>query len=492
MLIACVDVPVLPLQMLLWRCRDWVDLPVAVVDHDKSQGTLLWVNEVARASRVLPGMRYAVALSLEPRLRASVVSESEIRTGVAALTQSLQGFSPVVEPSLGQPGVFWIDAEGVLPLYSTHEDWGARIRLALLDLGFQAQVVVGFSRFATYAVARVAEDVLVFDRPDLEQEHACAVRIDSLDFDPKLCATLHKLGVENLGQFVDLPAKSIRRRFGTAAFEIHRLASRQSVSEVLQAAPIPESFTRDLILERPDADLARLMMVMEEMLSGLLIQLSEAHRRLSSLRVCLWLDDGSELDESLTPAAPGNDAVSLLPLIRLRLQSLRLSSGVTEVHIEVQGVGNTDRQLDLFECSVRDLSAARRALARLRAEFGDDVVVRACLREGHMPAAQFRWERFEQLGAPEPQATEEGTLVRRYYPRAVPLALAPDGGPRGWQIHPDDGPIEDLVGPHALSGGWWLRKAVRDYYYALTRSGRWLWIYRDRCRNRWFMQGEVE
>ena len=89
MLIACVDVPVLPLQMLLWRCRDWVGLPVAVVDHDKSQGTLLWVNEVARASRVLPGMRYAVALSLEPRLRASVVSESEIRTGVAALTQSL-------------------------------------------------------------------------------------------------------------------------------------------------------------------------------------------------------------------------------------------------------------------------------------------------------------------------------------------------------------------------------------------------------------------
>jgi len=78
------------------------------------------------------------------------------------------------------------------------------------------------------------------------------------------------------------------------------------------------------------------------------------------------------------------------------------------------------------------------------------------------------------------------------YPIAVPLALASFDAPTGWQIHPEDGPIEGLAGPYVVSGGWWLREIARDYYYALTRSGRWLWIYRDRCRQRWFMQGEVE
>ena len=143
MVIACVDVPALPLQMLLWRSQDWAALPVAVVDHDTPQGVLLWVNRVARAGRVLPGMRYGAALSLEPRLRAGVVPGAEIETGVATLTRHLQRFSPGVEPSRDQPGVFWMDATGILPLYSTHQDWASRIRVHLLGLGFQAHVAVG-------------------------------------------------------------------------------------------------------------------------------------------------------------------------------------------------------------------------------------------------------------------------------------------------------------------------------------------------------------
>ena len=32
----------------------------------------------------------------------------------------------------------------------------------------------------------------------------------------------------------------------------------------------------------------------------------------------------------------------------------------------------------------------------------------------------------------------------------------------------------------------------RAYYYVRTRSGRWLWIYHDDKRRRWFLQGEVQ
>jgi len=33
---------------------------------------------------------------------------------------------------------------------------------------------------------------------------------------------------------------------------------------------------------------------------------------------------------------------------------------------------------------------------------------------------------------------------------------------------------------------------VRKYYYVRTRSNRWLWIYHDGLRRRWFLQGEVQ
>ena len=55
-----------------------------------------------------------------------------------------------------------------------------------------------------------------------------------------------------------------------------------------------------------------------------------------------------------------------------------------------------------------------------------------------------------------------------------------------------DGPVEEVIGPHIVSGGWWTRETTRAYHYVRTRSGRWLWIYNDRRRRRWFLHGEVE
>src|SRR5690606_25078095 len=81
-LLACIDLPAFPLQLLLQRHPDWADKPAVVVDLDKPQGIILWSNEHARSFRILPGMRYAAGLSLTKELRAGVVEETAIRAGV--------------------------------------------------------------------------------------------------------------------------------------------------------------------------------------------------------------------------------------------------------------------------------------------------------------------------------------------------------------------------------------------------------------------------
>ena len=63
---ACIDLPAFPLQLLLRRHPEWREHPAAVVDADKPQGVILWVNEHARSMRIRPGMRYAAGLSLAP------------------------------------------------------------------------------------------------------------------------------------------------------------------------------------------------------------------------------------------------------------------------------------------------------------------------------------------------------------------------------------------------------------------------------------------
>ena len=104
--LACVSLPAFPLQLLLRSHPDWAGYPAVVIDEDKPQGSVLWVNDTALRAGVFPGHRYAAALSLAAGLRAGEVSPAETAQAVAALTRQLMRFTPEVEPSAQEPGIF--------------------------------------------------------------------------------------------------------------------------------------------------------------------------------------------------------------------------------------------------------------------------------------------------------------------------------------------------------------------------------------------------
>jgi protein ImuB len=151
-------------------------------------------------------------------------------------------------------------------------------------------------------------------------------------------------------------------------------------------------------------------------------------------------------------------------------------------------------RINTDEGPARDLDAANRALARLRAEFGDDAVVQAKLKNGHLPEARFAWEPLSRVKLPEPKLETPTTLVRRVLARPISLP----GGPRhthedGWLILGHKyGSVDKLSGPYVFSGGWWNKEIQRDYYFAETRRGAIAWVYYDRVRRRWFLQGWIE
>ena len=162
---ACVDLPAFPLQLLLQDHPDWQDSPVAVVDRDHPQGVLLWVNEHARRFRILPGMRYAAGLSLSGQLRAAEVPSQRIEKAVSQIARRLRRFTPDVEPAEGDPGSFWLDAGGLERLFPSLQDWASLIRSYLGQQHFKASLVVGFTRFGSYALARSRRTIIVLKTP---------------------------------------------------------------------------------------------------------------------------------------------------------------------------------------------------------------------------------------------------------------------------------------------------------------------------------------
>jgi protein ImuB len=83
--------------------------------------------------------------------------------------------------------------------------------------------------------------------------------------------------------------------------------------------------------------------------------------------------------------------------------------------------------------------------------------------------------------------------VRRVFDKAVQLPARERHEPDGWLIRGlEQGPAVRLRGPYVVSGGWWVREVHREYYFVETQRGDVLWIYYDRQRRQWMLQGQVD
>ena len=500
---ACVDVAAFPLQLLLRDHPDWKDHPAAVVDQDKAQGTILWVNRRARSLRILPGMRHGAGFALSRHLRAGVISHAAIEKAVAALVPRLRRFAAEVEPSRDEPGVFWLGASGLSLLHPRLEEWAGIIHGDLAGAGLHNTVAVGFSRFGSYAAAKACDRIVVFHTPQEEHDHVRGVVLERLDFAPKVRDLLARLGIHTLGGFLDLPASQVRSRLGKEAHRLHRLAAGDLWSPLHPEIP-PEPTTTAILLDYPEADRQRLAVLVEEMLEPLLDTLDQRHEVMTSLLLHLRLDDKSQRTETLRPARPTLDRAQILDLLRLRMEATELPAGVTEIVLEVRGASPDIRQGELFHgASARDHDAANRALARLRARYGDDSLLRARPHSGHLPEARFTWEPMEAVPPPRPRRVRLRPLVRRFFPKPVRLLyteMPGDAEPRVLEPQfadsraDDTSLIRESAGPYIISGGWWGSGAEvhREYRFVRTGEGPWLWIYYDRKRRGWFLHGKVE
>jgi protein ImuB len=502
MLIACLILPEFPLQLLLRRQPAWRDHAVAVVDRDAAQGVILWSNEAARESRILPGMRYAAALSLVPELRASEVVTAEVGDGIEALTAALRFWTPDVEPSRDEPGVFWLGASGLSLLYPSLLRWAELVHDEITRAGFESSVVVGYTRIGTYASAKnlsasMRGRVRVLGSPDEERELASRVSLTRLGLEPDVRDTLDRLGITTLGGFLELPANGVRTRFGAEAHRFHQEAS-GALATPLQPLPPREPVVTSLHLDDPETNLERLLTVVDRELRSLSRTLDARAHVLVSIAIRLTFDDGNKAAERLQPASPTLDLTQIVELLRLRLACVLEANanarGVTGIEIECEGSPGVHTQTELFATrATRDAAAAARAMARVRAELGDDSVVRAVLHEGHLPEARFDWERVDALPEPKPRAVKSTPLVRRMHSRAIPFSPGRHRDAQAELIrHIDEGTVRETLGPFIVSGGWWTREVQREYYFVRTSNHRVLWMYYDRPRQGWFIQGEVE
>jgi len=490
--VSCVSLPMFPLQIVLRDRSHWHGAPIAIVDDEGPNGRITHLNALARRSRLRSGMRQSVARDLLPNLHTALVPPETLSELSKELLQGLQTFSPRVEAS-EQKGVFIMDPEGLRRLYAGYRNWATCIHRYLRARDWQSSITVGFHRHRALAVAITGNGVDVLESAEQERERSNQTPLTELGLRGQLCESLAALGIETLGEFLRVPAGELHSRFGSDASALH-----DRFNDDLQLPIQPHAFDEPSYIsfqvDPPDEDQTRLLFAIKGALHSLLHRVRAHGDAIQSLELSLHLERAPLHREHIEPASPTLDLMLIVELVRLRLGETKLRGAVEEVEL----VANTTRahpeQVALpGHQSRRDMNAAHRALARIRAAYGEQAVTRASLREAHLPEASFRWEPIQHARIGEHEGRPPiSSMVRRVYARPKPLApripREPEAGPSLAKDHA----IEHMYGPYRVSGGWWKRLVERDYYYAETDHGDLLWLFYDRPRRRWFLHGVLD
>ena len=501
--IACVDVPALALQLVLRAHPEWASDPVVVVEDDRPRAQIVWANRAARAVSIHRGMCFSEAKALSSVLHAEVLDPHALDQAIEALFEVLLKLTPHVEPALDQAGLFWVDPSGLSGLFGDLKRWASTVENALRKERFVSSIVVGFSRGHALAIARSRQGALVASDPEQERSLAARVSLGKLEIPVALRDQLALLGIHTVGQLLALPGPQLKLRYGAAAGRLHDFLSGRCYTPLLPREPqIP--LVLELPVDPPDDDHNRLLFGLKGVLQRAIEALAHEHQAVTALVLELSVERHGPRIERVEAAAPTFDVLQLLDLVRLRLSALTLPGKVEHVRVTVEHVRVHHRQVALHVSAMdgtkpRDLEAAARALARVRATFGPDAVACAKLRDAHLPEARFQLEPVQQVRLPRDLASEPvyracrrvfASQALEHLPPVVARRRSPQDDTHAWlNAH---GTAKNVVGPDRIAGGWWAHPVERDYYVVETSTGELLWVYHDKQRRRWLLHGVLD
>lgn len=508
-------VPQFALQALHRKHPRWRRGPAAIAQHDRPAAPILELNAPAQALHLQVGMRCAEAKNLAPQLRVAVLDEQRVERTTHELHRALHTFSPRVEIHDEGPGLFFLDPNGLQRIYRSTRSWAHAVHQYLLGRGFTSSVVVGHNRWLIHAVAMQHRGVHALHNdengPARLEELARGVALKHLHIHPETIQSLSRLGIHTLQHLRQLPPGEVERRFGHEVSRWHLPPCDDRTQLPLQPTILQKEPSVSVEIFPPDNHTERLLFALKASLDELLNQVSVSGHSVQALHLKLTPEHRSHrpILSRIESATPQCTSRLWMELIRLRLDQQLNNPTLTSqqpphapmiesVQLRAQVQPLRGEQLNLVHNTGvrRDLAAANRALARIRAAFGDRAVTHGQTRDAHLPEARSILQplkRWKDKPKARPQSSKSvpnapSPLVRRILKQPRPLHpldhRTPEKGPALQTKH--------MYGPYRISGAWWAREVERDYYYAETASGEIWWMYYDRPRKHWFLQGTVD
>ncbi|MFK8020171.1 MAG: DNA polymerase Y family protein [Pseudomonadales bacterium] len=415
-----------------------------------------------------------------------------------------------------------IEIQGSIKLFHKLKNILNLISTGLSDFGYN--FTMGLAHTPKAAELMALGSLLLSRPPPIEQvpsrdQCLSALRqlsIQTLQVDGRHISKLRKMGLQNIGQILDLPSQALGKRFGREFLQYLQKTTGQRNDPRRFIKP-RESFSSQLFFLEPIENSQMLLFPMQRLLDELCQFLLA--RQLQCNHFSWHLRQGhsqrqkngkhSQLDIQLSQAQVNKTA--FLNLTRIQLEKIHLRQAVHTVELKainfVQANAQSQQLFDTLSDNT-NREPLDSLLDKLQARLGEGTMYCIDCEQQHLPeranttvASKFLLSlnnrptasvthkaahSQDKTQAAETKVAEPKTpyAVRPAWLLRSPARVQQRDQNLYWR-----GKLELLQGPERIETGWWESAQQRDYYIAQHEDGGVYWLYKDIPSKTWYVQG---
>jgi protein ImuB len=475
-------------------------IPLVLVN---AQHQVVQANQPAQRAGIQQGMPLAQACALAANLQVRAWQASQEQQQLQQIAEQL--YELTADIALAMPTALWIRLDPMLQLYKTLPALLKKLYqpLDVLQLRYQAGLAPTAAAARLFALS--SPQIQLTDPEQLPNTLA-PLPIKLLPVPAQLVQQLSRLGIEYLGQWLNLPSAELATRFPRqlARLKEELLGGTIPVLQFIQPA---KGFERSLELLWYTDQQQQLLAPLQLLLRQLQQYLQKADQRCHRTRLVLKIPDGDDVILHIAPPRALQLQQHWFALWQQKLSTVQLSGHVTRLTLHASDFCQQPAAgPDLLAQYGTDTDPYQ-LLALLQARLGPEKVRQPGFCASWLPdqanhpssSAVYQMDRAER----KPAALTLPPVLRvaQHAPRpaflyAEPQPLAPskhnakslDGG-KSFDLAETCAALQLQKGTERVSGQWWLdnNKTV-DYRIGYSLTGQWLWLCRE-AGKQWQLQG---
>ena len=470
------------------------DLPFVLRTPIHGRMVITAANSKAEMLGIRCGMVLADARAIVPELQVMDDKPEQAIQLLKRIAEWCIRFTPVV--AVDSPDGLFFDATGCAHLWGGEAKYLSEVVKKINARGYSVRASIADTPGVAWAVARFGKGSLIVEAGSA-LESLLPLPPESLRLEEETVDRLHKLGLHEIRQFINMPRSSLRRRFGQH-FLMRLDMALGTLDEPLEAIHPPEPYQERLPCMEPILTATGIELALKQLLEALCHRLFQEQKGLrSAIFKCYRVDGKIESIQIATTRATHN-VNHLFKLFEIKIPFIEPALGIELFILDAPKVeDHLPQQEKMWEGS-GGLDDARLSelIDRLGVRIGGQSIKRYLPDEHYWPERSFKpASGLEEEPASHWRTDKLRPLQLLKVPEKIEVtAPIPDYPPMLFRYRGKLHKIIHADGPERIEQEWWLQQGQhRDYYHVEDEQGFRYWIFRsghyDDKSFQWYIHG---